>query len=172
MPTHRHRRQRIQRAAEIAKAPVSSEPYDVELTETAAAIYKNLHQRMTDAEARGETSSSHHTTFRMIQEAVKVTIPRDPVNKKYGLSGPLARFFRMKKGRYRICWAAPSQKRKVSILFISETLRKEGDVNDPYNIFTKLVMSGKYDGILSDLGLQSPSVGRSQSAHLAPASIN
>lgn len=138
---------------------VSSEPYDVGLTETAASVYESLHQKMIDAEARGEHSSSHHTTFHMVQEAVKVTIPRDPINKRYGLSGPLSRFFRLKKGRLRICWAANSKTRKVVILFISETLRKEGDVNDPYNIFTKLVMSGKYDGVLSDLGLKSPVIG-------------
>lgn len=159
MPAHRRRHQRVQKTTVPVPVPVSSEPYDVGFTESAAAIYTNLHSKMIEAELRGETCSSHHTTFRMIQEAVKVTIPRDPVNKKYGLSGPLSRYFRIKKGRFRICWAASSQRRKVCILFISETLRKEGDVNDPYNLFTKLVMSGKYDGILSDLGLQSPRAG-------------
>jgi mRNA-degrading endonuclease RelE of RelBE toxin-antitoxin system len=143
---------------------VSSAPYDVEFAETAAKIYSALHQRMVDDEMRGQTSGSNHTVFRMIEEAIKVTIPRDPLNKKYGLSGPLSRFFRIKKGRHRICWAASSQKRKVCILFISETLRKEGDANDPYNIFTKLVMSGKYDGILSDLGLHAPIIGGSVGA--------
>jgi len=42
------------------------------------------------------------------------------------------------------CWAANSATRKVTTLFISETLRKEGDPQDPYNIFTKRVLSGEF----------------------------
>jgi mRNA-degrading endonuclease RelE of RelBE toxin-antitoxin system len=139
--------------------PSSSAPYAVEFSNTAAEVYANLHQKMKDAEARGDTSSNHHTVFKMVEEVIKNVIPRDPINKKYGLSGPLSRFFRIKKGRHRICWAASSQKRKVCILFISETMRKEGDVNDPYNIFTKLVLSGKYDDVLRRLGLAAPKRG-------------
>lgn len=150
MPKHKRKPQKSPKAAQPIALPA---PYEVLFAESAARIYEALHRNMVEAEARGETSSSHHTVFRMIQETVKVTIPRDPVNRRYGLSGPLSRFFRIKKGRYRICWAANSHARKVCILFISETLRKEGDASDPYNIFTKLVTSGKYDSILSDLGL-------------------
>jgi hypothetical protein len=34
-------------------------------------LYRNLHQKMPDAEKRGEHSSALHTVFRMIEEAVK-----------------------------------------------------------------------------------------------------
>lgn len=131
-------------------------PYDVELSDSAAAVYSALYKKMEEAEARGDGSSNHHTVFRMVEDVIKNFIPRDPINKKYGLSGPLSSFFRIKKGRYRICWAASSEKRKVIVLFISETLRKEGDANDPYNIFTKLVMSGKFDDVLSRLAGAAP----------------
>jgi len=123
--------------------------YEVEMIPAAENVYKKLYQNMKDAEARGEESSSHHTTFRMVQEAIKTIIPRNPIDRSYGLSGPLSNYFRIKKGRMRICWAANSTTRKVTILFISETMRKEGDANDPYNIFTKLVMSGKFQQFLS-----------------------
>jgi mRNA-degrading endonuclease RelE of RelBE toxin-antitoxin system len=142
--------------AKPAAVPVPSGPYDVDLTESAAKVYESLYLKMKEAEARGETSSAHHTCFRVVEEVIKKIIPSDPINKKYGLSGPLSRFFRIKKGRHRICWAASSTKRKVCILFISETLRNEGDVNDPYNIFTKLVLSGQYDDLLGKLGLAAP----------------
>ena len=149
MSTHRQKRRGAGKAAvEPSLPPV---PYDVELSDSAAAVYADFYRKMKDAEARGHKSSAHHTTFRMIEDVIKNVIPQDPINRKYGLSGPLSRFFRLKKGRYRVCWAASSEKRKVVILFISETLRKEGDVNDPYNIFTKLVMSGKFDDVLSRL---------------------
>ena len=87
----------------------------------------------------------------MVEQTIKNVIPRDPLNRSYGLAGPLSRFFRIKKGRFRICWAASSEKKKVVILFISETLRKQGDANDPYNIFTRMVMSGKFDELLKNL---------------------
>lgn len=154
MPHHRRRRQGAERVKVQPTTPPV--PYDVEFSDTAAKVYANLHQKMKDAEARGEATSSHHTTFRMVEEVIKKVIPSDPINKRYGLSGPLSKFFRVKKGRHRICWAASSEKRIVCILFISETLRKEGDVNDPYNIFTKLVMSGEYKDILGRLGLTGP----------------
>lgn len=135
-------------SSEQKPVAVPSALYEVEMIPSAEAVYKKLYQNMKDAEARGETSSSHHTTFRMVQEAIKTIIPRNPIDRSYGLSGPLSDYFRLKKGRMRICWAANSTTRKVTILFISETMRKEGDANDPYNIFTKLVMSGKFQQFL------------------------
>ena len=92
----------------------------------------------------------------MVEEVIKKVIPFDPLNKRFGVSGPLSRFFRIKKGRHRICWAASSENRTVCILFISETLRKEGDVDDPYNIFTKLVLSGEFSDVLAKLRFATP----------------
>jgi mRNA-degrading endonuclease RelE of RelBE toxin-antitoxin system len=129
-------------------ATVVLAPYEIEMVPSAEAVYRKLFQNMQDAEARGEKSSSHHTTFRMVQEVIKTIIPRNPIDRSYGLSGPLSKYFRIKKGRMRICWAANSAARKVTILFISETMRKEGDASDPYNIFTKRVMSGEFQKFL------------------------
>ena len=140
-----------QRKAQIpAQKPVTalSALYEVEMVPSAEAVYRKLHQNMQDAEARGEKSSSHHTTFRMVQEVITTIIPRNPIDRSYGLSAPLSKFFRIKKGRMRICWATNSATKKVTILFISETMRKEGDANDPYNIFTKRVLSGEFKEFL------------------------
>jgi mRNA-degrading endonuclease RelE of RelBE toxin-antitoxin system len=145
--------------AQLSGKPVAapSALYEVEIIPAAAAVYAKLYKNMKDAEARGEQASAHHTTFRMVQEAIKTIIPRNPIDKTYGLSGPLSSFFRIKKGRMRICWAANSQTKRVTILFISETMRKEGDANDPYNIFTKLVMSGAFEKFLAPtLGIPTP----------------
>ncbi|HEY0701988.1 MAG TPA: type II toxin-antitoxin system YhaV family toxin [Candidatus Acidoferrales bacterium] len=136
----------------VPAAPIAAAaPYAVEFSETAFAAYESLYRKMQEAEGRADAHSAHHTVFRMIEEVIKVFIPRNPINKDYGLSAPLSQFFRIKKGRYRICWAASSQQRKVCILFISETLRKQGDANDPYEIFQKLVDSGKLDSALERL---------------------
>jgi hypothetical protein len=143
-----HKKRRKTQESEQKPAPVVLAPYEIEMVPSAEAVYRTLFQNMQDAEARGEKSSSHHTTFRMVQEVIKTIIPRNPIDRSYGLSGPLSKYFRIKKGRMRICWAANSAARKVTILFISETMRKEGDASDPYNIFTKRVVSGEFQKFL------------------------
>jgi mRNA-degrading endonuclease RelE of RelBE toxin-antitoxin system len=114
-----------------AKSPApqpaaSPAPYDVEFSEAAFREYEKLYRKMQEAENRGDRHSGHHTIFRMVEEVIKVFIPRNPVNKDYGLHGSLSEFFRVKKGRLRICWAASSQKRRVCILFISELSASRG----------------------------------------------
>jgi mRNA-degrading endonuclease RelE of RelBE toxin-antitoxin system len=143
-----HKKRRKAQAPAQKPATAVLAPYEIEMVPSAEAVYRKLFQNMQDAETRGEKSSSHHTTFRMVQEVIKAIIPRNPIDRSYGLSGPLSKYFRIKKGRMRICWAANSAARKVTILFISETMRKEGDASDPYNIFTKRVMSGEFQKFL------------------------
>ena len=41
--------------------------------------------------------------------------------------------------------------RRVCIMFISETLRKEGDANDPYLILQSMIDSGTFDSIFQQL---------------------
>jgi hypothetical protein len=154
MTAHRSGRRGAKAEAQVeAEAPPA--PYGVLLSEHASDIYKNLHRAMTEAEKRGENNSSHHTVFRMIEETIKVFIPRNPIDPKYGLKGALSKFFRIKKGRHRICWAANSTARKVCVLFISETLRKDGDKNDPYVLFEQMVKSGQYDHLLKRIGFDA-----------------
>jgi mRNA-degrading endonuclease RelE of RelBE toxin-antitoxin system len=80
-------------------------------------------------------------------------VPESTTN---ALSGPLANIFRVKKGRLRIYYAASSKDKKIVILYISQTLRKAGDVNDPYSIFTRLVMTGHFDKVFERLGVRIP----------------
>lgn len=133
-------------------------PYHIFLTNSAKAVYADLYNKSNVAEAKGEPTNSACTTFRMVQEAIKNIIPHNPLDKRYALSGHLANIFRIKKGRYRICWIASSQHRMIFILYISETLRKEGDVNDPYRVFTKMVMTGEFDSVFDQLGIRRPNV--------------
>jgi toxin YhaV len=133
-------------------------PYHIFLTDAAKAVYADLYNKNRGAEAKGEPTNSACTTFGMVREAIKVIIPQNPIDRKYALSGRLANIFRIKKGRYRICWVASSEHRMIFILFISESLRKDGDVNDPYRIFTKMVMTGEFDSVFDRLGIRKPSI--------------
>lgn len=131
-------------------------PYEVDMTETAEEVYRTLARLSKAAEAAGDYVSAHCTTFNMVRDAVHRIIPHDPLNKSYALRGDLANIFRLRKGRMRICWIASSHMRRVCILFISESLRKEGDVNDPYVIFKSLLDSGMFDGIIRKYGVRIP----------------
>jgi toxin YhaV len=140
------------------KNPFPTPPYHIFLTNTARTVYSNLFEKSREAETKGEPTNSACTTFRMVQEAIKVIIPQNPIDRKYALSGYLANIFRIKKGRYRICWVASSEHRMIFILFISESVRKQGDANDPYRVFTKMVMTGEFDSVFDQLGIRRPNV--------------
>jgi len=139
------------------KHAISPLPYKVDLTETAEKVYKDLKIKSKAAEDLGHSDSPHCTTFRMIEEAVKKIIPNDPHSKAHALRGHLSNFFRLRKGRWRIIWIASSEMGRVCILYISETMRKDGDVNDPYVLFEKEYDAGRYDDLLSAFGVRKQS---------------
>src|SRR2546428_8986174 len=103
-----------------------------------------MHAEAQACIAAGDTSNTKVTVLRMVDDAIDNIIPHDPFRVRNSLSGPLSNIFRVKKGRLRIYYAASSKEKKIVILYISQTLRKAGDINDPYSIFTRLVMTGRF----------------------------
>lgn len=139
-----------------AERRMSSLPYEVDMTATAEELYKRLARRSKNAEAVGDYVSAHCATFQMVRDAITRIIPSDPLNKSFALRGDLSNIFRIRKGRLRICWIASSQMRRVCILFISESLRKEGDMNDPYAIVKSLLGSGIFDEMIRKYKVRIP----------------
>lgn len=145
------------RQATEAKPPAAAPaPWRVLMTDSAAAVYEDMYRRAREAENRGDPTNAHCTNFNMVREAVRTIIPNDPINRRNALTGKLSNVFRLHKGRMRILWIASSDLREIVILYISETLRKQGDVNDPYQIFTKMVMSGEFMDWFDRLGVKKP----------------
>ena len=134
--------------------PASQPSYAVDMTRTAEEVYRDLFRKARAAETAGHPESLHCTNFRMIQEVVRKLIPLDPHSPAHALRGELSNLFRIKKGRWRIIWIASSAMRRVCILFISETMRKEGDPSDPYEVFLRAFESGKYDAMLEEFGVR------------------
>lgn len=149
--TARHTKQ-----AATAPTKQNSGPFEIDMTASAAETYSDLFRKWKKCEAAGDYTNAHCTTFRMVREAVKQSIPANPLDKRYALAGEPSNVFRIKKGRMRICWIASSQMRRVCILFISETDRKEGDVNDPYRMFASMVMSGRFNDVFAHFGVRMP----------------
>lgn len=139
---------------EPKEAPASSLAYEVDMSASAEAVYVDLYTRAQEAEGKSDPTNAVCTTFRMVEEVIERIIPRDPLNKKHALRDNFANIFRIQKGRLRICWIASSKMRRVCILFISQTMRKDGDANDPYKIFEKLLMSGDLDQHFVRLGVK------------------
>jgi hypothetical protein len=133
-----------------------AEPYDVELTAVAEQTYIRIYRDAQGCIREGDFGNSKVTLLKQVDEAIDKLIPHDPLNPQRALRGPLSNIFRVSKGRMRICYIASSQHRKIAILYISETPRKAGDINDPYSVFTRLVMSGKFDEIFTRLGVRRP----------------
>lgn len=147
-------RQKKHGASKPQADAAQTEAYEVDMTASAEAVYMRMARLARSAEAAGDYANAHCTAFNMVKEAVKKIIPNDPLNRKYALRGDLSNIFRLRKGRMRICWIASSRIRRVCILFISESLRKEGDVNDPYTIFQSLLESGALDGVIAKYGVR------------------
>jgi mRNA-degrading endonuclease RelE of RelBE toxin-antitoxin system len=143
--------QRAQRPVKPKAAALPfPKPFTIRLTASAEAVYKELREQSLAAEAKGETASQHCTTFRMVDNAIRTLIPSNPTSKNYALHGPLANFFRIAKGRTRIVWAVSTEHRAILIVFISDTLRKDGDAQDPYIILTRLAKGGYLKNVVND----------------------
>lgn len=149
---------RQSKKAKKADSPetASSLPYQVDMTASAEGAYKEMARLAKAAESASNYASAHCTTFNMVRDAIKRIIPADPLNRSYALRGDLSNIFRLRKGRLRICWIASSKIKRVCILFISETLRKEGDRNDPYEIFKSLLSSGTFDEYIKRFTVRIP----------------
>jgi toxin YhaV len=82
-----------------------------------------------------------------LRDATMQTIPDDPDKKEYQLRGPLRKYRRYKQGlqRYRLFFTFSKAPPIILYLYVNDksSLRKDGDKNDPYEIFTKMVEQEK-----------------------------
>jgi toxin YhaV len=93
-----------------------------------------------------------------LKNATMEVIPQDPDKNEYQLHGNLKKYRRYKKGlqRYRLFFTFSSKPPIILYLYVNDksSLRKEGDKNDPYEIFSKLVDQGKVSHNPSDPMIQ------------------
>jgi toxin YhaV len=87
--------------------------------------------------------------FTAIAIGIEEKIPSDPFAAHFALTGALKRYSRMKKmglpGRYRLFFRVfdTSEMKAIVILWL-EYPRKEGDKNDCYEVFAKMVDRGEF----------------------------
>ena len=83
-----------------------------------------------------------------VRHAMEEIIPEDPDRPDYRLTGVLKKYRRYKQGlqRYRLFFCFSNQPKIILYLYLNDEqhLRKEGDRNDPYEVFKKFVGQGLF----------------------------
>jgi toxin YhaV len=92
--------------------------------------------------------------------AIKEKIPLDPFANHFHLTGALRKYSRVKKmglpERYRLFFRViKTEERKAIFIVWLGYPRKQGDKNDCYKAFTRLVRQGEFPESLEDLLLAS-----------------
>jgi toxin YhaV len=93
-----------------------------------------------------------------VRQADQDIIPQDPDRPDYRLKGALRKYRRYKRGlqRYRLFFCFSNRPPIILYLYLNDEkhLRKEGDKNDPYVEFTRLVDKGEVSHNLSADSIQ------------------
>jgi toxin YhaV len=127
-----------------------------------AEEYRKLERRVVKLKARlPESEFKSHSTVKLyaaIVRAIEDKIPLDPFAPHFRLYGLLKEYCRVKKmgipERYRLFFRAFNQEKIIIILWLGFP-RKEGDKNDCYAVFNKMVSKGKFPETVSELIEQS-----------------
>jgi mRNA-degrading endonuclease RelE of RelBE toxin-antitoxin system len=133
-----------------------AKPYDVELTVTAEETYARISMDAQECIKVGDLANSKVILLKQVDEVIDTLIPHDPFNPQRALRGPLSNIYSVSKGRMRVCYVGSPQHRKIAVLYFTETPRKAGNINDPYSVFARLVLSGKFDEVFIKLGVRRP----------------
>jgi toxin YhaV len=94
--------------------------------------------------------------FMAVTIGIESKIPSDPFASHFALTGALKRYSRMKKmglpGRYRLFFRVfdTTEMKAIVILWLGYP-PKEGDKNDCYAVFTKMVNRGEFPEEVSEL---------------------
>jgi toxin YhaV len=104
-----------------------------------------------------------HPTVKLLaalQVGIESKIPRDPLASHFALTGNLKYYSRIKKmglpGRYRLFFRVfDTAETKIIVILWLGYPRKEGDKNDCYEVFTKMVQRGEFpDDVFELIGNQ------------------
>lgn len=122
--------------------------------------YRELLARVQTLKANLEPDDykTHATVklFAAITVGIESKIPSDPFAAHFALTGTLKRYSRMKKmglpGRYRLFFRVfdTTEMKAIVILWLGYP-RKEGDKNDCYEVFAKMVNRGEFPDRIEEL---------------------
>ncbi|UFP97053.1 type II toxin-antitoxin system YhaV family toxin [Gloeobacter morelensis] len=121
------------------------------------AAVKQLKQSLPPEQYRIHATVKLYTAMMI---AIKERIPEDPFADSFVLQGPLKKYGRVKKmglpSRYRLFFRAIETERSkaIFVLWLGYP-RKEGDKNDCYQAFRRMIENGEFPESLDELLLAS-----------------
>jgi toxin YhaV len=116
-------------------------------------ISRSLKSKLPEAEW---SQHSDVKLLKAIMVGIREKIPQDPLAAHFALRGPLRKYGRLKKmglpERYRLFFKPFSDRgRKAIIILWLGYPRKEGDKNDCYAVFEKMVARGEFPESIDEL---------------------
>jgi hypothetical protein len=130
-------------------------PLDVERSERFRATVAWLQERVSK-----KPHGAHATMLNAIEHHITncVAVSNICFGSQTYLRGDLAGVLRVKVGkRGRLFFIASANKKKAWILHFSDH-RKDGDKNDAYAEFSRLLRTSEFDPLFADLELTKPSL--------------
>ncbi|MBW4697191.1 MAG: type II toxin-antitoxin system YhaV family toxin [Aphanocapsa lilacina HA4352-LM1] len=124
------------------------------------AVVKQLKQTLPLEKYRMHATVKLYTAM---MSAIKERIPEDPFAGHFALQGPLKKYGRVKKmglpSRYRLFFRAieTEQSKAIFVLWLGYP-RKEGDKNDCYKAFRRMIENGEFPESFDELLLASEEV--------------
>lgn len=114
-------------------------------------IVKNLREGLSPSDF---VKHSQVKLFKGITIGIEEKIPAYPLASYFALKKPLNEYSRLKKmglpNRYRLFFKVFLQQKAIVILWLGFP-RKDGDKNDCYRVFTKLIELGQFPNNLPDI---------------------
>jgi toxin YhaV len=112
---------------------------------------RNLKSKLPEAEW---LQHSDVKLLKAVMVGIREKIPQDPFAAHFALGGPLSRYARLKKmglpSRYRLFFK-PDRDRKVIVILWLGYPRKDGDKNDCYTVFEKMISKGEFPANIDEL---------------------
>lgn len=119
--------------------------------------------RLASADPQGYKTHPKTKLLKAVYDSIRLDVPTDPSHKKFRLGKTLQQFTdwrRVKRGlppRYRLFFKFTSTQSLIIYAWLNDesTLRKDGDKNDVYEVFKRLLRRGEVPDSLTALLQQS-----------------
>jgi len=116
-------------------------------------------QTLVDVDPQAFTSHPKAKLLRAVYDSITCTVPENPDHDEFRLGkalGEYSNWRRVKHGlpqRYRLFFKFASAQRKIIYAWLNDenTLRKEGDKNDVYEVFKRLLRRGEVPDSIDEL---------------------
>ena len=129
--------------------------YVVDITETAQRVYERVYAEAEACRINGDLTNSKVDLLRWLDDAIDTELLHDPFCQSRSLEG-VAALYQYSGSKLRIGYTGSKHSPLITILYICDTLRKEGRASDPHSELMRMIRTGQIDHVFDKLGLREP----------------